>query len=1051
MPLDAGERRPLRTIGLSVAVSMAIVLSLAWALVQHGHTTALHGGQADMARVVNAAENDLNRTLVSLDGFLAEVAAWSTRLPTADAPLPAHPGTETITPRDLQRLLQATLSQNLMLRDVAVVAADGTVLASARPETERLGMTAPPGFMERVRRQPYPALLIGTPTTSDLTPESVLHLARSARLGNGSQVVVLAELRLALLSSTLDPRDAQNATVVTLENEAGMLLASHPMRDAAGAAPLMPPLSTLPTDGIAVVASGRLDGQSSWMAIRPLIYPNLWVSASQPTQVMLATWRNERQAIGWIAAALCLLTAMVGLGGMRHVQRMARARTEVAMVNDRLQASNQELGHTLSLVQATLEASGDAIMVVNHQGKVSQFNTRYTEVLGLPPARLAGMDITELRQLIGELLVNAEQATRMALAAYAQPMADTSDELLFKDGRVFLRRSKPQLLDGEVVGRVWSHQDITAFRDAEKQLLQQQADLNQARDKLSATMEALPDLLFELDETGLYMDVRAHNPAKMVVPPHLFLGRRVHEVMSEKSAREVMACLQEAKATGSSYGRQLRLNTVTSGIRWFELSAARKKSDPGEPVRLIVVAHDVTDRKQNEELIWHQAHFDPLTGLPNRRMFREHLERALLRSAQKNHPLALMFIDLDRFKDINDTHGHDMGDLLLQTAAMRLRSCVRDTDLVARLGGDEFTLVVEGPDNDRRIDAISRDVLARLAEPYHLGAEVEYLSGSIGVTVFPTDGQDADTLIKQADQAMYVAKRAGRNRCERFDPVMQEAALLRSRLARDLRSALAGGQFHVLYQPIVDMKTGEIRKAEALLRWQHPHQGLVSPTVFIPIAEETGLITDIGHWVFNQTAHQVQRWRNHLHPEFQISVNQSAAQFREEGPLVGLWARQLTSLGQPGRSLVIEITESLLMEANDTTRRHLTQLRQAGLQIALDDFGTGYSAMSFLHDFELDYLKIDKAFVQHLPDNDKDLALCKATIVMAHELGLQVVAEGIETDAQREVLAHAGCDLGQGYLFSRPVTAHALEDLVKRQSSPHSTRMKRQSRETHSA
>jgi diguanylate cyclase (GGDEF)-like protein/PAS domain S-box-containing protein len=594
---------------------------------------------------------------------------------------------------------------------------------------------------------------------------------------------------------------------------------------------------------------------------------------------------------------------------------------------------------------------------------------------------------------------------------------------------VLVRHSLPQLLHGEPVGRVWSFQDITHFKRAEASLRAQQEALNLAHSDQAATLEAIPDLLFELDEDGRYLDYRAGQQDLLAAPPAQLLGHTVAEVLPPEAAAEVMAALTEAKANGHSYGRQIGLD-LPQGRAWFELSVARKKGPSQGQARFILISRDISMRKQHEDLIWNQANYDALTGLPNRRMFRHHLETSLTQARASGEHLALMFLDLDRFKEINDTHGHDMGDHLLQTAAQRLRAAVRETDMVARMGGDEFTLLIAGKGVAERATALCATLLQRMAEPFHLGAELDYVSASIGITLFPDDAPDAESLIKQADQAMYAAKRLGRNRHERFTSAMQEATLVRSRVARDLRGALSGQQFWLAYQPVVDLRTGAIHKAEALIRWQHPTQGAVSPATFIPIAEESGSIHEIGQWVFETAAAQVAQWRRTLHPGFQISINTSPLQYQRQGLQPDALQAHLRTLGLDGSSLVLEITEGLLMDASAATRQQLSALHTAGFEISLDDFGTGYSALSYLHQFDLNYLKIDQSFVRDLHAGSKDLALCKATIVMAHELGLKVVAEGIETTEQRDLLAQAGCDFGQGYLFSRPVSAADFEAML---------------------
>ena len=436
-------------------------------------------------------------------------------------------------------------------------------------------------------------------------------------------------------------------------------------------------------------------------------------------------------------------------------------------------------------------------------------------------------------------------------------------------------------------------------------------------------------------------------------------------------------------------------------------------------------------QKNAEKLIWQQANFDSLTGLPNRRMFYDRLEQEIRKSSRAGLPLALMFLDLDRFKEINDTLGHDMGDLLLEEAARRLSSCVRASDTVARLGGDEFTVIMGSLDELSSIERAANDILQKLAEPFRLEDETAYISTSIGITLFPEDATDVEALLTNADQAMYAAKHHGRNRYHYFTPFMQKAAQVRMQISNDMRGALADNQFRVYYQPIVELATGAIHKAEALIRWQHPKHGLISPDAFIPIAEETGMINDIGNWVFHEAALQAERWRTSQQVAFQISVNKSTVEFHNTDAKYESWLDHLQKLGLPGQSVVVEITEGLLLNVSDATNDKLIAFRDAGMQVSLDDFGTGYSSLSYLKKFDIDYLKIDQSFVKNLVPDSDDMALCEAIIVMAHKLGIKVIAEGIETAEQRDLLTAAGCDYGQGFLFSRPVPPEEFEALLK--------------------
>ena len=453
--------------------------------------------------------------------------------------------------------------------------------------------------------------------------------------------------------------------------------------------------------------------------------------------------------------------------------------------------------------------------------------------------------------------------------------------------------------------------------------------------------------------------------------------------------------------------------------------------EDGKPHRYVALLSDITERKKSDELIWTQANFDALTGLPNRRLFRDRLQYEIRNARRNNQPLALMFLDLDGFKYVNDTLGHDMGDLLLKEVSERLKRCVRETDTVGRLGGDEFTVILTELHDPSNIDRAARLILKTVSEPILLGKKTAHVSASIGITLFPDDAMDIEDLIRNADQAMYAAKDSGKNQYHYFTPEMQNAAMARMRLVNDMHDALDENQFEIVYQPIVDLSTGMILKAEALIRWNHPQRGIINPVDFISAAEETGVINAFGDWIFREAAKQVSHWREKYHPAFQISVNTSPVQFRSEGIDPSDWLRHLSNLGLSGQGIVVDITESLLLEDNPKVADQLLALHDMGIEIALDDFGSGYSALSNLKKYHIDYIKIDQAFVKSLFTGANDLALCEAIVALAHTLGIKVIAEGIETPAQHEMLANRNCDFAQGFLFSRPVAADQFEILLE--------------------
>ncbi len=461
--------------------------------------------------------------------------------------------------------------------------------------------------------------------------------------------------------------------------------------------------------------------------------------------------------------------------------------------------------------------------------------------------------------------------------------------------------------------------------------------------------------------------------------------------------------------------------------KWVNISVIRHAD--GSVYRHIAQFSDITEKKRQDELIWTQANYDALTSLPNRRLFQDRLEVEIRKSNRTGSPIALLLIDLDRFKEINDTLGHAKGDVLLIEAARRINACVRDADTVARLGGDEFTVILPEVADTTDVERVAQEIIEELNKPFSLGGkEFGYISATVGITLCPDDAQDFDSLMKHVDQAMYRAKGEGRSRFGYFTPSMQQEAQEKRALTDDLRQALARGELEVYYQPIVDMKHRRIVKAEALLRWKHPARGMIEPDVFIPLAEESRLIVDIGEWVFGEACARVDQWRRQFGTIIQVSINKSPVQF--EFTAGKSWANILERHGLPGNSITVEITEGLLLKESTKIKQHLLEFRNNGIEVSIDDFGTGFSSLSYLKQFNIDYLKIDRSFVRYLAGNDNDIALVEAIIVMGRKLGIRTVAEGIETQAQHDLLASFGCDYAQGFLYSPAVPSQEFVRLL---------------------
>jgi diguanylate cyclase (GGDEF)-like protein/PAS domain S-box-containing protein len=467
-----------------------------------------------------------------------------------------------------------------------------------------------------------------------------------------------------------------------------------------------------------------------------------------------------------------------------------------------------------------------------------------------------------------------------------------------------------------------------------------------------------------------------------------------------------------------------------SGSRLYEVSLSPIADDRGRASGKLLVLRDISERKIAEERLEHLAHYDSLTGLPNRKLFGDRLSQAIIRARRNGKLVGLLFLDLDNFKDVNDTLGHDVGDMLLEQFALRLQSCVRAEDTVARLGGDEFTVIlpeVRGPQDAVTVAAHIFDVLR---QAFIVRRHEFHVSASIGICLWPTDGHDPRTLVQNADVAMYRAKARGRNRFEFYASDLGVHAAKRLELEQDIRRALERGELRVHYQPIISVVTRSTVAMEALVRWDHPNLGLVGPSHFMWRAEETDLVDQIGHWVLEEACREARRWVDGTNGPPEVAVNVAARQLRRSGYAEEV-ADVLDRTGLPPDRLVQEISEDIVMDDPLTSAGTLHELRALGLKLSLDDFGTGATSLSQLPRLPFDVLKIDRLFIRDLQANAEDAIVVQAMISLAHALNLSVVAEGVESTQQMSVLERLGCDLVQGFLFSRPIPAESIPSVLK--------------------
>ncbi len=604
-----------------------------------------------------------------------------------------------------------------------------------------------------------------------------------------------------------------------------------------------------------------------------------------------------------------------------------------------------------------------------------------------------------------------------AMLAYEEPQ-------ITPDGRrVYLRTSKVPLRtdEGEIIGVLGVYQDITDEKKAHDAM-----QLANTIYQLSNEAIVLTDdnnLILKINPaftrlTGYEeQDVIGKNPGIFQSGRHsdVFYREMWHDLLKND---QWQGEIRDRHKDGSVYAAWVTINLIRHVDGYINYHVARFS--------------DITEKNQKDDLLVKQANYDQLTQLPNRNLFKERLEQEIKRSQRSGLPLSVLFLDLDHFKDINDTYGHDKGDELLIEVADRINGCVRKTDTVARLGGDEFTVILPEIVDEVRISDIAQKINQVLNKPFRFSQdEIDYhISSSIGVVIYPRDGEDIKSIMKHADQAMYAAKEE-RNCYSYFTPGMQQATNQRMVLISDLRQALVRNELEVYYQPILDLSHKRIIKAEALLRWRHTQYGTINPATFIPLAEESGLIVEIGNWVMAQIIHLIEIWRKRFGEIIQISVNMSPIQFKQKTELA--LSGKILEMRLPGNSINMEITEGLLLKASAIVKDRLLEFQDSGVEVSIDDFATGFSSLSYLKKFNINYLKIDRSFVNNLNEDAPDLALVEAIIVMAHKLNIKTIAEGVETKEQEDLLTEIGCDYVQGYFYSPPVPVDQFEQLLVEQ------------------
>ncbi len=719
-----------------------------------------------------------------------------------------------------------------------------------------------------------------------------------------------------------------------------------------------------------------------------------------------------------------------------------------------LEERTKEIERALAIARATLESTNDGILVVSNKNKILDYNERFMQMWDLPRELLEGRDETAPLMHAANQLVDPKAFFDNTMSIYDSSGRGRIADVEFKDGRILERYSLPLKIGNEVMGRVWCNRDVTEQRKVEEELLLQKRAIEASPNAIiivDLTKKALPILFVnpaftsitgfsneESKDKNLFFMIDERNEKKNI--------QHVKNVIKRHNFSEVvMQCINKQ---GNHFWGELHVAPVVNETDEYHFSdklfentdttwRTSKLQNPKEKKHIshyIAILVDVTERKAMEEQLIHQATHDYLTNLPNRLLLQDRITQTIAFAKTSKKITAVFFLDLDNFKLVNDGLGHGIGDLLLQEVANRLNNNLRSTDSIARIGGDEFVIVVYPLNSDDQCIALAHKLLDELRKPIIIEDREFNITASLGISCYPKDGDDYEILIRNADTAMYQAKDDGKDNFKFFTHQMNTVASHRLTLQNDLYAALENEEFFLVYQPVVNTRTQQILGVEALIRWQHPKLGLIPPSDFITAAEESGLILPISKWVLEQACRQLCQWHKQG-LKITMSINVSVRQIRYSN-LLQIVRKALNQAGHlAAEYITLELTESIFMDKSEEILKKLSNLKKLGLKIAIDDFGTGYSSLAYLKDLPVDKLKIDRMFISDLDQSKATAAITKAIITMANGLGLSIIAEGAEKQAEIDYLQTIGCEVVQGYFYSKPVIADDLMKQIKKENN----------------
>ncbi|MBA2711375.1 MAG: EAL domain-containing protein [Tatlockia sp.] len=682
-----------------------------------------------------------------------------------------------------------------------------------------------------------------------------------------------------------------------------------------------------------------------------------------------------------------------------------------------------ELEKSLSLLRATLESTADGIMMVNGKGQVVDWNQKFVEMWRIPSSMLEVGTESISFDFILDQLSNPASVIADVQYLYENPDWEGNLSLLhFKDGRIFERFTQPQRVGKEIVGRVYSFRDVTQRLMSEDELRIRERAI-EASSHGVAIIDITKDTHPIIYVNKAFGRITGYNEEYVIGKNLQHLQGAKADQVNQKRIDLAIRELREEVVEIETYRRD-------GELFWCELSVAPVTDSFAKVKHYVCIFNDITSRREMEKQLVRQATHDSLTELPNRVLLMDRVDQAILQSKKKNSLLAFLFLDLDRFKMTNDTLGHSIGDKLLQAVSNRLLIATNDFDTVARVGGDEFIILLPELNSEVQAQQTAEEILHLLEKPFQVDQHSLKITGSIGISFYPKDGTDYGSLMKSADLSMYHAKDNGRNNYRVYDQEMNRRVINHMQLDNALRDALKNKEFYLAYQPLIDLRKNKLVGFEALIRWNSHLLGNVSPVDFIGMAEENGLILEIGKWVLREACKQAMVWHNEGYNDITMAVNISGRQFKQTN-LPEMVAEILQESKLLPKFLELELTESLLVDDIEHAVDTMFKLKDMGTKLVIDDFGTGYSSLSYLKQFPVDKLKIDRSFISELVNAENDAAIARAIINLGHSLNLEVLAEGVETELQKDFIVNHGCDYAQGYYFSRPNIPAELIDVIK--------------------